>query len=281
MIRAFLMERKIHLSILTSYFLAAFFVSFENGIPLNPVNVILGLFSMYLMFFFIYAYNSFVDVSSEKKYKKHNMFMNNYVSSFRIYVCFFIFFILSLGLSYFISVYHLFLIVVIGIIGFFYSSKLMRLKEDGAYVKSLAIVFSSILAFVYFFLLFSQDILRMTIFALYFGSLSLCGTIFQDIKDRVSDTSNNIKTFAVLYSDKEIASRFNMMTFFIYSFFVIMIVLGNIAPIYLLILLVIPLRVRFTSYIKEGNYLIAAKVSLYSYIFSVLILFIIWLLKVI
>ena len=261
-----------------SYFLAAFFVSFERFWFFDILDISLALFSMSLMFFCVYAYNSFVDLSDEKKYKKINMFKNQGISRSRVSLYFIVIFIFSVYLSYRVSVYHFVLMSVIGIVGFMYSSRWIRLKGGGAYVKSLSIVFSYILLFFYFAFLFSENFSKIIIFALYFGSLSLCGTIFQDIRDRSTDAVNNVKTFAVLYTDRELASVFDAITLIVYSSFFVLVSVGVIHSLYVLMLLVAPLRMRFTKYLRIGKYKTGGKASLYSYMFSVLILFVIWLL---
>lgn len=267
-----------HLYILLSYFTAAFFIGSSGFSGLNAVDIGFAVLSVFLIFFFVYAYNSFVDFYSGKNLKKVNMFRGFDAPHRYVYIYFFALFLVSLYLSYIISVFNMILIYIIGLVGFLYSFSWSGLKYRGPALKSLSVTFCSALTFIYFAILFSDDLFKVVVFAMYFGALTFSGTIYQDIKDRLVDGKGDLRTFATVYSDKGIALMFDAITVCVYLFFALLCAFGHVEDLYILMLFVLPLRLRFTAALRNHRYKTAGKASLYSYIFSALIIFIVWVL---
>ena len=277
LIVAFLRERKVHLLIVLSYFFASFFSGYSLGSDVGFVNVFYGLVSIFLIFCFVYVYNSFIDLYLESDSGKKNMFAGADISKSMLVLFFAVMFFMSLFVSYLISIQHFVMISVIGLFGFIYSHPKIGFKRRGTFAKSFSIVFCYMLMFVYFGLLFSDSYLVILVFALYFGSLSLSGTIFRDVKDRRSDKLSDVSTLATRFSDKILGGFFDLITVVVYGLIVVLSLGSVLSSFYVLMLFVVPLRLYFTANLRSGRYRRAGKASLYSYIFSALIIFIVWL----
>jgi len=277
---AFFRERYAHLLVVFSYFVGAIFLGLDHVSGPGLSEIILSLLSILMIFYFVYAYNSFVDLSSDKGPGKKNMFKGQKVDPVKIKFYLVITFVLSFVSSYVVSYTHLLIMSFIGLIGFLYSYPPLRLKNKGRYMKSFSIVISFILMFIFFGLLFSDDYFKIILFGIYFGSLSFSGTIFQDIKDRDSDADLGIMTFAVKYSDMELADMFDNINLSMYFMVLVSWLFGLISPLYLLIILVYLVRKSFGENLRKSNYKKVARMSLYSYISSSLIIFIVWLIHV-
>ena len=68
-----------------------------------------------------------------------------------------------------------------------------------------------------------------------------------------------------------------MITVVVYGLIVVLSLGSVLSSFYVLMLFVVPLRLYFTANLRSGRYRRAGKASLYSYIFSALIIFIVWL----
>ncbi|MFH0859965.1 MAG: UbiA family prenyltransferase [Candidatus Altiarchaeota archaeon] len=236
-----------HVIVLLSYALGAF--ALTSG-ELSSIRLLEILFGGFCLFASTYGYNYITDIEEDTLNKRPNplSFINKNVY-IRILL---IFAVLGLLISYVIGTFTLVLAIIILIVGYSYSHGRIRFKRYG-WLKTIILTFSWFLMFIYLSSAFSNiSTVKILLVAVFFSTLSLCGMILRDIPDIEGDRKAGIRTVPILMGVKNTGLLMLTITLFQYAMLFSLLVIKSIPPLYLSLIVVLPLR-GYLSYavIKE------------------------------